>query len=61
VTQRGVNSVDVSNVTANEWEPSFNGDCISKRLCPTDHWVNQKDYDGGCSQSWTLVSGFQVQ
>ena len=45
---------NVSNQT-NEWEPSFNGDCISKRLCPTGHWVNQKDYDGGCAQSWTLV------
>jgi hypothetical protein len=31
------------------------GDCLSKRLCPTGHWVNQKDYDGGCAQSWTLV------
>ena len=55
VTQRGVNFVDVKHVLNNEWEPSFNGDCISKRLCPADRWVNQQNYDGGCAQSWTLV------
>ncbi len=55
VTQRGVNVVDVKRVLNDEWEPSFNGDCISKRLCPTDRWVNQKNQDGGCAQSWTLV------
>jgi hypothetical protein len=52
VTQRGVNTV---NFSRQDWEPSFNGDCISKRLCPAGKWVNQKDQDGGCAQSWTLV------
>lgn len=52
VTQRGVNAV---NFSRQDWEPSFNGDCISKRLCPTNHWVNQPNQDGGCAQSWTLV------
>jgi hypothetical protein len=47
-----VNSV---NFSRQEWEPSFNGDCVSKRFCPQNHWVNQKTQDGGCAQSWTLV------
>ena len=52
VTQRAVNAVNFSRL---DWEPSFNGDCLSKRLCPVDTWLNQKNQDGGCAQSWTLV------
>lgn len=49
LSTRGVNRVNKSRL---EYESSFNGDCLSKRFCPTDAY---KVNPTRCQQSWTTA------